>query len=250
LRIRIKDIAGSRVRFGYRRIHVLLLREGWRINQKRVYRLYCEEGLSLRYKKNKRRFTARPRVEKEPVIGRDQCWSLDFVTDSLQNGARFRALTVIDVFTRESLVIKVGRSIRAEQVVRSLELLRLERGAPRSLRCDNGPEFISRDVDAWAYTHSVKIDFSRPGKPTDNAFIESFNGRLRQECLNYHWFLSLEDAEQKIEQWRREYNETRPHTSLGYKTPNEFAHGLRILEETTPLKAQIFLNEPGSKNGG
>ena len=148
---------------------------------------------------------------------------MDFVSDALFDGRRLRALTVVDAFTREALAIHVDQGIRGEQVVEAMNRIAAVRGAPRTIRVDNGPEFISKALDRWAYENGVTLDFSRPGKPTDNAFVESFNGRLRDECLNTQWFLSLADARAKIEAWRRHYNESRPHTSLGWMTPAKFA---------------------------
>lgn len=223
LRQRIVDIAAVRVRYGYKRIHVLLKREGWQINHKRVYRIYCEEELNLRRKRRKRHVSGAARVGQPPAQRPDESWSMDFVSDALFDGHRFRALTVVDNFTRESLVIEVDRSIRGEQVVDVLQSLKTSRSLPERIYCDNGPEFISKVLDKWAYKQGVTLDFSRPGKPTDNAYVESFNGRFREECLNTHWFLSLEDARDKIEAWRKDYNESRPHMSLGYLTPVEFA---------------------------
>lgn len=148
---------------------------------------------------------------------------MDFVSDALFDGRRLRALTVVDAYTREALAIEVDQNIRGEQVVQTMARLLMVRGAPRTIRVDNGPEFVSKGLDRWAYENGVTLDFSRPGKPTDNAFVESFNGRLRDECLNVHWFLSLADARSKIETRRRQYNESRPHTALGWLTPQEFA---------------------------
>jgi len=148
---------------------------------------------------------------------------MDFVSDALFDGRKLRALTVVDAFTREALAIDVEPSIKGEQVVETMSRIKAKRGAHKTIRVDNGPEFISKALDLWAYANGVTLDFSRPGKPTDNAFIESFNGRLRDECLNANWFLSLDDARSKIETWRRDYNEVRPHTSLGWMTPAEFA---------------------------
>jgi putative transposase len=148
---------------------------------------------------------------------------MDFVSDALFDGRRLRALTVVDTYTREALAIEVDQGIRGEQVVETMTRLMIVRGAPRTIRVDNGPEFVSKALDRWAYENGVTLDFSRPGKPTGNAFVESFNGRLRDECLNVHWFLSLADARSKIETWRRHFNESRPHTALGWLTPREFA---------------------------
>ncbi len=221
---RIKDIAATRVRYGYRRIHVLLQREGWQVNHKRVRRLYREEGLNLRLKRPRRHVTAMRRLECPAVTAANQVWAMDFVSEALFDGRRFRALTVVDAYTRECLAIEVDRGLKGEQVVAVMDRVRFLRGMPPGkIRVDNGPEFVSRALDHWAYINGVILDFSRPGKPTDNAYIESFNGRLRDECLNTHWFLSLDDARAKIEVWRRYYNKGRPHTSLGYKTPAEFA---------------------------
>lgn len=223
LRHRIREIAAIRVRYGYKRIHVLLRREGWKVNHKRVYRLYCEEGLNLRRKRPKRHVSAAVRVGQPMAQCPDEFWSMDFVSDALFNGRRFRALTVVDNFTRESLAIEVDQGIRGDRVVQVLKNLEYSRSLPERIYCDNGPEFVSKVLDKWAYEKGVMLDFSRPGKPTDNAYIESFNGRFREECLNTHWFLSLAEARDKIESWRRDYNESRPHMSLGYLTPVEFA---------------------------
>lgn len=232
LKHRIREIASTRVRYGYQRIHILLRREGWKVNHKRVYRLYREMGLSLRMKVPKRRRSARQRVEREAPGRKNHVWSMDFVSDALYNGQRFRALTVVDAFTRECLAIEVDQGIKGDQVAAVMERLRCERGAPATIRVDNGPEFVSKALDAWAYGHGVTLDFSRPGKPTDNAYIESFNARLRAECLNTNWFLSLADARTKIAAWREEYNQSHPHLSLGFRTPAEYARQLDILAST------------------
>jgi putative transposase len=224
LRLRIREIAKARVRYGYRKIRVLLNREGWKVGRKRVYRLYREEGLALRPRPPRRRQVAAHRRKRRKPNAPNEVWSLDFVADQLVDGRRFRALTVVDIFTRESLAIEAGQSLKGEDVVGVLNRLRQDRGVPRMLFCDNGAEFTSQVMDLWAYQNGVQIDFSRPGKPTDNAYVESFNGTLRAECLNAHWFTSLSEAKQVIEAWRREYNESRPHRALGEKTPNEFAH--------------------------
>jgi putative transposase len=221
--MRIRDLARTRVRYGYFRIYILLRREGWRVNHKRVYRLYREDGLSLRHKRPRRHVSAAHRERQPAAVRPNERWSMDFVSDALFNGRRLRALTVVDAFTREALAIEVDQGIKGEQVVAVLARLTLARGAPATIKVDNGPEFISKVLDRWAYEHGVTLDFSRPGKPTDNALVESFNGRLRDECLNANWFLSLTDARSKIETWRRQYNESRPHTALGWLTPQEFA---------------------------
>jgi putative transposase len=223
LRQRIREISQARVRYGYRKVRVLLNREGWKVGKKRVYRLYREEGLTLRQKPRRRRQVAAHRRERTQPRAPNEVWSLDFVADQLADGRRFRALTVVDVFTRESLAIEAGQSLKGEDVVCVLNRIRQDRGVPKMLFCDNGAEFTSQTMDLWAYQNGVRIDFSRPGKPTDNAHVESFNGTFRAECLDAHWFTSLSEAKQIIEAWRREYNESRPHRALGDRTPNEFA---------------------------
>ncbi len=201
----------------------MLRREGWPINHKRVYRLYRNDGLSLRLKRPRRHVSAVNRERSGAASAPNALWSMDFVSDALFDGRRLRALTVVDAYTREALVIEVDSGIKGEQVVEAMSRITMVRGSPKSIRVDNGPEFVSKALDRWAYENGVTLDFSRPGKPTDNAFIESFNGRLREECLNTHWFLSLADARAKIEAWRQHYNESRPHTSLGWVTPIEYA---------------------------
>jgi putative transposase len=223
LRARIREIAQSRVRYGYRKILVLLRREGWQVGKHLVYRLYKEEGLALKKRPQKRRKAVRHREERFRPTAPDQAWSIDFVADQLQDGRRFRCLTIVDVFTREGIVIEVGQSLRGEDVVRTLNRLKREGRTPKLLFCDNGSEFSGQAMDLWAYQNSVKIDFSRPGKPTDNAFVESFHGTFRDQCLSVHWFETLAEAKQLIETWRREYHGSRPHRSLADLTPSEFA---------------------------
>ncbi|SER39188.1 putative transposase [Neolewinella agarilytica] len=218
LRRRIKEIAASRVRYGIWRIVTLLRREGWRDNHKRIYRIYCEEGLNLRTKRPRRRKASAHRQNHTPASSIDECWSMDFVADQLFDGRKFRALTVVDNYSRQCPVIYVAPSIKGGDVVNTLAQLSRR---PERIKVDNGSEFISKALDKWAYENNITLDFSRPGKPTDNAFIESFNGSLRDECLNTNWFLSLEDAREKIESWRRDYNNFRPHSSLGGIPPNE-----------------------------
>ncbi len=180
----------------------------------RFRRLYCEEGLALRRKRPWRHVSSSHREQRIAPQGRDQAWSMDFVLDQLSNGSRIRTLTVVDVFTRECLAIDVGSRLTGENVAQCLDRIKHERGVPTSIFCDNGSEFVSASMDLWAYVNGVRLDFSRPGKPTDNAVIESFNGRFREECLNTHWFASLDDATRKIEDWRQEYNASRPHRAL------------------------------------
>jgi len=223
LRMRIRDLAQARVSYGYRRLHVLLQREGWEVNHKRVYRLYKEEGLTMRNKRPKRHVSAYRRMERATAHSPNESWSMDFMSDELYNGQRIKLLTLVDNFTRESLAIEVDERMGGQRVAEVLMQIAEDRCLPESIRLDNGPEFTSRRLDQWAYLNGVKLDFSRPGKPTDNAFIESFNGRFRQECLNENWFLSLEDAREKVKIWRKHYNGERPHGSLGNLTPMEFA---------------------------
>lgn len=220
---RIEEIAAVRVRYGFWRIYVLLRREGWRVNHKRVYRLYRQAGLNLRRKRPRRRKAAAHRLDRVTLTHPNQCWSMDFVADALFDGRRFRALTVVDNFTKESLAIEVAQQLKGEDVVAVMQRLQSERGVPNRTQTDNGSEFISLALDRWAYDQGVTMDYSRPGKPTDNPFIESFNGSFRDECLNTHWFMSLDDARQKIESWRQDYNHFRTHSSLGDVPPAEFA---------------------------
>ena len=227
LRMRIKEIAAVRVRYGYQRIHILLRREGWKINHKRVYRLYKEEGLGLRCKSKRKRASGSRIPATNIPQGINECWAMDFVSDQLYDGKRFRALTLINTFSRECLSIHAEKSIKGEAVANVLNGLKATRGLTKRIKVDNGPEFISRALDTWAYLNKVSFDYSRPGKPTDNAHIESFNGSFRDECLNINWFMSLEDAQEKIERWRKDYHEFRPHSGLTYMTPPEFAAAMR-----------------------
>lgn len=198
------------------------------MNHKRIYRLYRDEGLSVRRKGRKR--VSRERVPALAPSGPNECWSLDFVSDGLAWGRRIRMLTIVDAFTRESLAIEVDTSLPGVRVARVLDRVIAERGAtPAEITLDNGPELTSRALDQWAYERGVKLHFIEPGKPVQNAFIESFNGRLRDECLNEHWFLTLAHAREIIEEWRTDYNLRRPHSALGNLTPLEFR---RVLEDT------------------
>jgi putative transposase len=230
LRVRLRDLAAVRVRYGYRRLHILLRREGWMINHKRVYRLYREEGLSIRIKRRRKRVSL-PRVLPAPARKPQERWSIDFLTDSLVDGRRFRVLTIVDNVSRVSPAIEVSTSLTGERVVGVLEQLRQTVGAPQRIAIDNGPEFVSKALDAWAYRHSIRLEFSRLGKPTDNAFVESFNGHFRAECLDQHWFTSVEEAKATIEQWRVDYNTERPHRSLKQATPAAFAAAWKTPKE-------------------
>jgi len=234
LRQRLRELAQTRVRFGYRRLLVLLRREGWELGKKRCYRLYTEEGLALRRKRPWRHATAVHREQRRPATARNDIWSMDFVADQLADGRRFRALPVLDLFTRECLAIDIGQGLSGRDVVTALERLRFDRGLPQRIYCDNGTEFVSAAMDLWAYTNGVILDFSRRGKPTDNAAIESFNGRFREECLNVHWFASIEDAQQKIDAFRWDYNEHHPHRALKGLSPREFAQRMLTMAADSP----------------
>jgi len=218
---RIREICQTRVRFGYRRVQVLLRREGWEINAKKTYRIYKELGMQLRNKTPKRRVKAKLREDRTEAVGPNDVWAMDFVHDQLATGRKIRVLTVVDTFSRYVPVLDPRFSYRGEDVVATLDRVCGKTGYPKTIRVDQGSEFISRDMDLWAYQRGVTLDFSRPGKPTDNAFIEAFNGRFRAECLNAHWFLSLADAVEKLEAWRRDYNEQRPHGAIGNNVPAE-----------------------------
>jgi putative transposase len=221
--MRIRDIALSRSRFGCERIHVLLRREGWKVNLKRVHRLYCLEGLQvrMRVRRNKRQSLHRGPAPRAPVL--NERWSMDFVHDQLSDRRTFRVLTVVDNWSRKSVSLEAGFRLTGESVVAALSRASERRQLPRSITVDHGTEFTSRAMDQWAWENGVQLDFTRPGKPTDNGLCESFNGRLRDECLNVHEFESIEHVRQRLESWRIDYNENRPHGALGHLTPSEYA---------------------------
>jgi putative transposase len=214
LRMRLRELAGSRTRYGYRRLTVMLRREGWKVNAKRVYRLYREEGLQVRRTKHAKR-VAHARVALPGAARPNQRWSMDFVSDRFADGRWFRILTVLDQYTRECLCAYADRSQTGEKVVVQMKQLVANRGAPESITTDNGGEFAGRAMETWAYQAGVKLDFIRPGRPVENGYIESFNGRLRDECLNGEVFFNLTDAREKLERWRRDYNRHRPHSAGG-----------------------------------
>jgi putative transposase len=222
IRDRLRELAEQRHRFGAPRLHILLRREGYLINHKRTERLYREEGLSLRLKKRKKR-QSHLRIMLERPERINQHWSMDFVSDNLFDGRRFRVLTVVDNFSRECPVMEADHSLTGQRVARVLDRIALVRGLPQVITVDNGPEFISKALDLWAVENKVRLRFIAPGKPVQNAFIESFNGRLRDECLNEHIFVNLHNAQQIIESWRQDYNTNRPHSSLNDMTPEEFS---------------------------
>ena len=222
LRERINELARERQRFGHLRLTALLRREGWVVNHKRVYRICREQQLLVPRRRRKRirqvAHTERPALERA-----NQSWAMDFMQDGLADGRTLRILTIIDRYTREALALEVDTSIPGLRVRRVLDQLARERGCPEEIRVDNGPEFLGRSVNAWCEEHHVLLWHIAPGKPAQNGHVESFNGRLRDECLNANWFINLQDARRKIASWQRDYNERRPHSALGYRTPLEFA---------------------------
>ena len=232
LRGRITELAHERRRFGYRRIHDLLRREGVHTNHKRVYRLYREAGLTVR-KRRRRKLVMLDRQALHVPAGPNEIWSMDFVMDALASGRRIKCLTIVDDFTRECLDIAVDHGISGGYVARVLDAIAQFRGLPRAIRTDQGPEFTSRALDRWAYQRGVDLKLIAAGKPTQNAYIESFNGKFRDECLNDHYFYNLAHARAIIAAWRLDYNETRPHSSLGRRPPAEFAalHRARLVAE-------------------
>ena len=236
LRERLKQLAAQRRRYGYRRLTVLLNREGREVNHKRVYRLYREEGLSVRRRKKKRIGAVERRSRALPTRT-NQRWSMDFVSDGLGDGRKFRSLNIVDDYSRECVATEVDTSIPGGRVVRVLERLGEVRGLPEVLVTDNGPEFAGQALDVWAYERGVKLHFIQPGKPIQNPIIESFNGKMRDECLNEHWFRTLSEARQTIEAWRRDYNEVRPHSALANRTPQEFtARAATLRSPTAPFE--------------
>jgi len=224
LRSEMVKLARQKPRYGYRRLHALLERSGANkgepLNVKRVYRLYVEEGLSVRRKKRKR--LVRERVAEPRLTGPNQEWAMDFVTDGLATGRMVRILTVVDAYTRECVALEADFSLGSGRVTRVLERAIAERGRPEQVRSDNGPEFTSRRMIGWAQDWKVGLVNIEPGKPMQNGHVESFNGRLRDECLNTSWFRTLNDVRCTLASWREEYNHERPHSSLDYRTPNEF----------------------------
>lgn len=219
---RLRELAVERKRFGYRRLHVLLRREGYVVNHKKVYRLYREADLAVRQRKRRRGLAVVRQPLQLPQYA-NQIWSMDFVMDSLANGRRLKILTIVDDLTRESVLIEPAHSLTGNDVADLLDRVAQFRGYPEAVRTDQGPEFTCRVFDQWAYQHGVTPLLIQAGKPTQNAYIESFNGKLRDECLNEHWFRNLSHARKIIPAWRRDYNEQRPHSSLDYLTPAEFA---------------------------
>jgi putative transposase len=218
----LKELAGKRMRFGYRRLTVLLVLAGFLVNHKRVYRLYREEGLAMRIRV-RRRIRWNGAATKPAASRANEKWSMDFVSDWVSSGRVIRMLTMVDDYTRECLAIEVDTSLGGFRVRRVLDRIGSLRPLPEAIVVDNGPEFRGRALAAWSEERGVRLEFIQPGKPVQNAYVESFNGRLRDECLNANWFMSLRDARRKIESWRHDYNQERPHSSLNYMAPAEFA---------------------------
>jgi len=221
LRMRLRDLAASRPCYGYRRLHVLLQREGWLLNHKKVWRLYRAENLMVRTRKKKHR-ASRLRLLPAMPTRQNQRWSIDFVADQLATGRRFRVFTMLDIFSRQSPGIRVDFSLPATAVTIALDKAMATKGQPEVITLDNGTEFTSRHFDAWAFKRGIRLDFIAPGRPVENAFIESFNDKLRNECLNLYWFQSLDEAQRIVGDWRKEYNKTRPHSSLGNLAPDTY----------------------------
>jgi putative transposase len=228
--MRLKELAAARPRFGYLRLHMLLRREGWRVNRKRVYRLYREEGLQVRTKKRRKKIATRVRAPQSEATSRDERWSMDFVSDQLVGGRRFRVLTLVDLYSRECLAMRAGFSIKGGDVAAVLDGLKRNGRKPKTITVDNGSEFTSKELDTWSYLNDVKLDFIRPGKPVENCYIESFNGKLRDECLNMNLFFTLAQVEQTMRNWLHDYNHVRPHRSLGGVPPSyrgeQITHGV------------------------
>ena len=229
---RIKALALERRRFGYRRIYCLLKREGYSVNRKKVYRLYRLAGLSVVRRKNRKKARG-SRIAQQPAKRPNQKWSMDFVFDQLSDGRRIKLMTLVDEFTRESLAVEAERSIKGVDVIRILEKVIAARGKPEEIQSDNGSEFTCNAVLNWTHQHEINWRYIDPGKPTQNSYIESFNGKIRDECLNENWFETLSEAKALIEIWKNDYNETRPHSALGGLSPSAFAKEVRKQFEKT-----------------
>jgi putative transposase len=240
---RLQAHAAERARFGYRRLHILLERDGLHVNHKRVHRIYRAANLQVRRRRRKR-LTRAERVPLPTPSQRRERWSMDFTVDTLADGRGFRTLNIVDDFTRECVAIEVDRSLPGLRVTRVLDRLHATIGLPQAIVVDNGPEFAGRTLDAWAYAHGVTLRFIRPGKPIENAYVESFNGKFRDECLNEHWFVNLVDAKDTIERWRVDYNTVRPHSSLSGATPDQFAKMTEGARRLLPARPDQENEEP------
>ena len=245
LRARLLAAAREKPRWGYRRLQIVLDQTGTHVNHKRIYRVYREAGLTIRRKARKR--LRREGSPRPALDGPNQEWALDFVHDAAASGRKFRALSVVDPYTRECLALEVDTSMGSRRVTRVLEGIIAERGVPQAIRSDNGPEFTSRHFLAWCLERKIELVHIEPGKPVQNAHVESFHGKLRDECLNASWFANLFEARRKIAAWRKEYNEERPHSSLDYRTPAAFAReigGAKSCGKAAPWKSTNHVSTP------
>lgn len=224
LRDELVKLARQKPGYGYRRLHAVLERRGQAVNVKRVYRLYAEEGLAVRRRRRKR--LVRERAAEPRLIRANQEWAMDFIVDGLANGRMIRILSVVDAFTRECLALEADTSLGSGRVTRALDRLIEDRGLPENVRSDNGPEFTSRRMLGWAEERKINLVHIQPGRPMQNGHVESFHGRLRDECLNVSWFRTLNDVRRTLDAYRQEYNCERPHSSLAYRTPAEFRSAL------------------------
>ncbi|MCF7832788.1 MAG: IS3 family transposase [Candidatus Marinimicrobia bacterium] len=231
--MRLKELAYTHISYGSPRLHVLLQREGWQVNHKCVERIYQEEGLTLAKRKPKRYRSLAARHVRELPEKLNQSWSMDFVHDQMADGRRFKILTVIDIYSRECVIADAKFRYRSQDVINTLQKAIDERDAPENIWCDNGKEFTSRAMDIFAYIQGITMQFSRPGTPTDNAFIESFNGRLRQDCLNHNWFTGMGEVQKTLEMWKINYNLQHPHSSLAYMSPGDYVRSSREGSEVT-----------------
>lgn len=236
IRKKLKELAEAKPKYGCPMLHVLLRRQGYKINHKRTERLYAEEKLALRRKKKRKKTASMYRTEVPKPERQNHIWSMDFVSDAVSSSKKLKMLTAVDTFTRKCLDIIVDTSINGYRVCRVLDGIVEREGKPEMIIIDNGPEFSGRALDEWAYRKGVKLCFIRPGKPVENAYIESFNGRLREECLNAHWFISVDHARSIVSDWQEDYNENRPHSSLGYLSPNEFIKKEVLIQQDRMLE--------------
>ena len=239
--MRLKELAYTHISYGSPRLHVLLQREGWHVNHKCVERLYQEEGLTLAKRKPKRYRALAARCVRELPGKLNESWSMDFVHDQMADGRRFKILTVIDIYSRECVIVDAKLRYRSQDVINALKQAIDERDVPERIWCDNGKEFTSRIMDVFAYLQGITMQFSRPGTPTDNAFIESFNGRLRQDCLNHNWFTDMEEVQKTLEMWKINYNLHHPHSSLAYMSPGDYARSSRENSEAIKPSATLDL---------
>lgn len=237
LRRRLRELAAVRLSWGYRRLHILLRREGWRHNCKLTYRLYTEEGLTLKRVRPKRRKSAVRREGRPTTTGCNQRWAMDFIHDTLADGRTLRILSVLDVHSRECVALEARPSFRGEEVGQVLSMVAQTRRLPAVISVDQGTEFTSRALDHWAYRNQVQLDFSRPGRPTDNAHVEAFHAILRRECLTQHWWADLAEVQRTLNAWRRDYNNVRPHSSLAQQPPARASRGGRCVP--TPERLRI-----------